>query len=114
MSKYAAFLLLALLSGCAESPRIETVGGLRILHVPGGECPTHPSAIGCFVRVDCVVFYADSPTRIHEIDHCRGMQHGPWMQLSGRNCALVIAQGATQWQVGTYICRGSGSYYASR
>ena len=111
-----AILLIALLAGCAQAPYIAYVDGLAVLHVPGGECPIEGqrSANGCYVRVDAAIFYDDKPTMLHERDHVLGLVHGPWVQLSGRNCAKVMAAGKTAWVPGEFICRASGDYYASR
>ena len=43
-----------------------------------------------------------------------GLVHGPWLQLSGRNCAKVLAAGKTAWVPGEWICRAGGDYYASK
>ena len=106
--------LASLISGCADAPRIEIVNGFRVLQVPGADCPSHPEAAGCFERVDYAIFYLDEPSKRHEIDHIRGLAHGPWQEASGKKCALILAGGDTRWIAGQWICRAQGDYYAAR
>ena len=109
----AALLAIALM-GCADQPRIEVINGFRVLHVPGADCPSHPEAAGCFERIDFAIFYLDEPSKRHEIDHIRGLAHGPWQEASGKKCALILAGGDTRWVPGQWICRAQGDYFAAR
>ncbi len=106
-----ALLLALALSGCSASPYIAYIDGKAVLHVPGADCPTHPEAAGCFERIDFAIFYLDEPSKRHEIDHIRGLAHGPWQEASGKKCALILAGGDTRWIAGQWICRAQGDYF---
>ncbi len=113
MFRFCMVLLALALAGCGtQAPFVTVEGGYTVLHVPtvdGTKVCTGPS---CFAKIDFVIFYQDEHDKEHELDHVRGLRHGPWMRMSGKNCATVSDGGTTHFKTGGYICRANGGYYA--
>lgn len=121
-------LAVSVLSGCAAVPAARWIAAedsdgivRRVLHLDGVPCPTAisaaPDTAGCHYSGP-IVFTGGAGESVedaaqtleHELDHHRGLRHGPWNPVGSDKCALILASGRTTWREGWLICRGRHYY----